>query len=229
MSDTIKRLASQDWILDPSLVLYLPLHQLDGSSFMSRDAYGHLCSVTGALWTPRGRKFDGVDDKITCGRGASLDNLLPLTYSVWVNFDAPYGELNPFLVSKDTAFAPANWLYVNAANQDIILDRAFADTNLNANSENGVVVAGAWANIVATIDANKVPRLYVNGTEVSYTTQTTGVGALTDDSSSDVYIGNSQDGTRTVDGLIGEVLIYNRALTLLEIQHSYLATEWRYR
>ena len=53
-----------NFIFDPSLVLYLPLHQRDGSSFMSKDAYGHVCTVTGAVWTPEGRLFDGVDDYI---------------------------------------------------------------------------------------------------------------------------------------------------------------------
>ena len=31
------------------------------------------------------------------------------------------------------------------------------------------------------------------------------------------------------DGWIGEVCIYNRALSAQEIQHIYLATKWRYR
>ena len=31
------------------------------------------------------------------------------------------------------------------------------------------------------------------------------------------------------DGLIGEVRIYKRALTPLEVQHNYLATKGRYR
>ena len=42
---------------DPSLVLYLPLGELDGDKFMSRDAYGHLCAVTGATWTPNSRRL----------------------------------------------------------------------------------------------------------------------------------------------------------------------------
>ena len=52
------------FLLDPSLVLYLPLYQLDGASFMSRDAYGHLGVNYGSTWTPQGRSFDGVDDYV---------------------------------------------------------------------------------------------------------------------------------------------------------------------
>jgi len=53
-----------NFVFDPSLELYLPLYELDGSSFMSKDACGHICLVTGALWGSQGRTFDGGDDYI---------------------------------------------------------------------------------------------------------------------------------------------------------------------
>ena len=64
--------APNGFISDPSLVLYLPLYQLDGTAITSKDAYGHLCSVTGVTWRPDGRCFDGVDDEIDCGNGSSI-------------------------------------------------------------------------------------------------------------------------------------------------------------
>ena len=78
-----------DFIYDPSLVLYIPLHQLDGSLFMSQDAYGHLCTVTGAAWTLQGYDFDGTDDKIDCGSNTILDNLFDGggTVLAWINVD----------------------------------------------------------------------------------------------------------------------------------------------
>jgi hypothetical protein len=42
-----------------------------------------------------------------------------------------------------------------------------------------------------------------------------------------VKIGGGE--TETWLGVIGEVRVYNRALSPLEIQHNYLATKWRYR
>ena len=32
-----------------------------------------------------------------------------------------------------------------------------------------------------------------------------------------------------LNGLVGEICIFNRALTFLEVQRHYLATKWRYR
>ena len=70
-------------IFDPSLVLYLPLYGQDGASFMSQDAGGHLCAVTGALWRPDSRYFDGIDDKINCGHSPALNLTSGVTVEVW--------------------------------------------------------------------------------------------------------------------------------------------------
>lgn len=76
------KVKQQNSYLDPTLVLYLPFHQLDGTSFMSKDKHGHLCSVTGALWTPRGRSFDGVDDQIV-GSVLPFDTYPGMTILAW--------------------------------------------------------------------------------------------------------------------------------------------------
>jgi len=57
---------------DPYLVLDLPFYELDGTKFMSRDTYGHLCTNKGTKWTPNGRVFDGVDDRITVANHTSF-------------------------------------------------------------------------------------------------------------------------------------------------------------
>jgi len=44
----------------------------------------------------------------------------------------------------------------------------------------------------------------------------------------DLIIGEARNLARDFDGRIGEVRLYNRALTPLEIENNYLATKWRY-
>ena len=56
-----------DLIFDSGLTLYLPFYRLDGSSLISKDAYGHSCTVNGAAWRTQGRYFDGIDDRIAVG------------------------------------------------------------------------------------------------------------------------------------------------------------------
>ena len=87
-------------LIDPSVVLYLPLYRIDGGSQVSRDAYGQAVNVTGALWTPVGRSFDGVDDVINCGAASSLDLQYYFTIAAWIN-PASYGENNNgFITAK---------------------------------------------------------------------------------------------------------------------------------
>jgi len=62
-----------DFYYDPNLVLYLPLHKLDGTSFMSQDHYGHLIQNNGTLWRPDGREF---------GFGGVLDDYMVLNDGV---------------------------------------------------------------------------------------------------------------------------------------------------
>ncbi|KKN36480.1 hypothetical protein LCGC14_0773030 [marine sediment metagenome] len=50
----------ESFVLDPSLVLYLPLYELDGQVVASKDAHGHKCTVTKATYTASGRTF-GTD------------------------------------------------------------------------------------------------------------------------------------------------------------------------
>jgi len=218
-------------ILDLSTVLYVPLYdvRLDADPFQSRDSFRHLCDVTGAVWTSKGRSFDGVDDKITIPHTASLDNLLPYSQIIWVKFDAGYGEAAPQLIEK-AGSAFANYLYVHATSEHIVFARGFADTGAFAKSADGFVPIDTWVCIGASLSALKVPKIYFNGAELgSYQAQRTGIGAITDDSGDDLIIGNRSNQQRTVNGKMGEVLEYNRELTAAEFQHNYLATKWRYQ
>ena len=80
--------APNDFIVDSSLVLYLPLWALKGSPIKSVDRYGHSCSVTGATWTLEGRTLDG-DDKIDCGSASALTmGTSDQTVAIWVKLAA---------------------------------------------------------------------------------------------------------------------------------------------
>ncbi len=210
-----------EFIFDPSLVLYLPLYESDGSSFMSKDAYGHTCTVTGALWRPTGRYFDGTDDYIDCGNKESLEITGGITIELWLNPTSL--TANECLVSKVTgAVQDINLYYYNAGGYFIFiisgtwcLRLAKAELNLNA-----------WNHLVFTVkDGSADNHAYVNtvdkATNQNAPTMTSGTSVLRIGS----YIGTGE----FINGQIGEVRIYGRALSPLEIQHNYLATKWRYQ
>jgi len=212
-----------EFIYDPSLVLYLPLWELDGSSFMSRDAYGHLCTVTGALWRPNGRYFDGLDDFISCGDNTVLDVIEAITVELWFR-DATLSNVDILVANTNGNSLTKGWgLRWSSTNHLMFF--------INEYGENEASIAfipdATWHHFVGTYDkaSIKIHLDAVKGTDDTYSSSidyTTAVGTT---------LGSAPRGTSAYmfTGNLGEVRIYNRALTLLEIQRNYLATKWRYR
>ncbi len=197
------------FVFDPGLVLYLPLYELDGASFASKDAYRHLCTVTGALWRPQGRYLDGLDDRVLCGTVGIPANG-PATIEWWNNLDSvgttkryPFGD---FLYFIDNA---NKWLYFHGINA------AFTFHVPNTKTWYYLVLtySGQVSTAKLSVDGG-VPRSISNwGAEVDIP----------------AFLGTIGKSSYSFHGLIGEVRVYNRVLTPLEIQHNYLATKWRYR
>ena len=211
----------RDFIFDPSLVLYLPLYQLDGSSFASRDAYGHLCTVTGAVWRPNGRYFDGTDDAIDIGNPTALRITGQITIEAWVktpdNTRTWQGIVGKISGAGARSYAIA--FLTNDAEVRISPD----GTATVASTHSNVISNDTWYHLVGVADgANVTAYLNAGGATPAAVTSIF-------DSITDVRIGKTFAYYNAFQGDIGEVRIYNRALTPLEIQHNYLATKWRYQ
>jgi len=223
-----------NFIFDPSLVLYLPLHELAGGSFMSKDACGHLCAVTGALWRPSGRAFDGIDDKI------NIDSVVtPLKTSgsgsleAWIYSEEPNDTSAAIIAFGDN---DAFTIIYFAINNGMLWGACYIAGvgQWTFNSDAQVDDYQKWIHI-ALVQGGTEPVFYFNGSlEASTFTISTDKTVWLDDIAA---IDNGTIGLRYKDGAasypfegaIGEVRIYNRALSPLEIQQNYLATKWRYR
>jgi hypothetical protein len=214
-----------NFILDPSLVLYLPLYELNGASFVSKDAYGHLCTVTGALWRLQGRYFDGSDDRIEADE--QLVSAYPFTLCGWIKADSSNTTANNTLLclaDKDDSARYYNIGVLLTSGKAYIFARNSTAVQLK---EGTTDCFDAWYFITGVFTSATLRDIYVNetneGTGATSVTYSTEVDRLS--------VGRMGDSTPSdyAKGLIGEVLVYNRALTPLEIQHNYLATKWRYR
>ena len=207
---------------DPGCVLYLPLHSLDGASFMSKDAYGHLCTVTGALWTPRGRSFDGLDDDIDCGNAISLRNHNSMTIEGWLNINSV--AANSPVVSKFNCcnVGLENCIGVNGYK----IQCQFRMNNADHLLSGGTITLNAWYHIAVTLTKGS-QVLYLDGQAVDSDT----LAYDLDTATANTVIGRGyfRGATTTASGLITGIKLRNRALTALEIQHNYLATKWRYQ
>ena len=224
-----KYAVGSDWrVTDPALVLDLPLYKLDGASFMSKDAYGHLCTVTGALWTPYGRSFDGSDDNISCGY-SGLDALTNASVLIWAkpNIDLDTIELHRPLwaIWKDNDNEIK--IYYSKTYNEFRLTLTEGGNAVNVSLSASMKTQSWWFSAITLGSAGV--KAYLNG--VSDTTNPStrcfdGIATITNhylSQMSDMFASNSWPGYK------GEYWIYNRALSLVEIQHIYNCTIWRYQ
>jgi len=210
------------------LVLNTPLWQdeCNADPFTSIDSYGHSCDVTGAVWTPQGYSFDGIDDYIEVVHHASQLLTTGGTIEAWIKPNT-WGEVRGYVVDKSTGEGGVNgWEFrLSETVKTIAFKINGGTTKLGASNS---VVLMAWSHVVATWNNTGYVTIYVNGVQSG----TPGISAdLTGITTTNpLTIGNRSGATdRTFDGLIGGVLIYNRALTPAEIARNYNATKWKYQ
>jgi len=168
-----------------------------------------------------GYNFTGTDeDNIAVSSYSHLNNLAQFTYSIWVK---PFSNKNTgleadmVLVSKETkGFTLKNDLTIFA---EVVTSstyrRAFS---------NDVYALNSWNNIVASYSStDNLVRLYLNGNEVSYSSQTTGSGTDSDDSAFPIRFGAAANNIYygNLNGTIDEVSIWNRTLRADEIKNLY--------
>jgi len=201
-------------IFDPILVLCLPLHKLEGSSLKSEDACGHLCTVTGALWRPAGRLFDGSDDNILLPTATAT---MPATGTIIVWYNATSPPDGDYIYSRNS-----DELAVYADTNDVIL---YYDSVEPYRINLTVPSSGVWTCLGFTFTQGSIGYGYENGVQVA-----SGSCSATAPAGTVARIGSNSAGTgRFYPGLIGEFLLYSRVLTPQEIQRHYLATKWRYQ
>ncbi|HEY4712369.1 MAG TPA: LamG domain-containing protein [Dehalococcoidia bacterium] len=190
-----------------------------------RSRYQNHGTITGTAYGRQGRSFDGVDDYIRVPSAASL-NLTNRTEEQWIVFggatwyntllnkrtqaDGTMGFWRSYIGSAKDLF----WKYADgAALQLLTWDMGV-----------GFFKASTAYHIAFTKIGDSVTA-YVDSSQLVTQTAT---GAL-NESGNALYIGRYQSTSNPFSGIIGEVRIYNRALTPQEVRHNYLATKWRYR
>lgn len=221
-----------DLLIDPGLALHLPLYELDGGSLKSKDAYGHLFTVTGALWRPDGRAFDGDDyikRTVTDWQGADTEG----TILVWFK-TSDSGEQTLFNSCDEAATNRVFFLKIDPATGTLKVVQQNADTTDAVRAATTGVRDGVWHLGILASDGSAY-FMWVDNIPQSLDTaggSNTGDWLADTESRNNVVIGadiRSSPAKDEMVGKIGEVAYYNRFLTPQERQQFQLSTEWRYR
>lgn len=157
--------------------------------------------------------FDGTDDYVNCGNGASL-RLTSGTVNVWMKTTSKSVAYQGIVVK------PLNYGIYNYGGNLLLYD-----WNTGSDRNSSISISdGNWRFITLTFSSNSPnnAKVYINGILVYTTTMyKTGDGY-------NLGIGTGNDGVQLLPGTIGNVQVYNRELTATEILQNYNATKSRF-
>ncbi|HYD03414.1 MAG TPA: MopE-related protein, partial [Alphaproteobacteria bacterium] len=192
----------------------------------ANDASGNSRNgiVSGATWSSLSSSgvysFDG-NDYITVTNGGELDGLSAFSLEAWV-YNPNFTGSNEYIVGKRKDVNSSWGLYVETASAGFVF--FINDTAKNIRTP---ATLGEWQYITTTWDGSTM-KIYSNGVMTS---------SMSFDSNMNVYptanvlVGARESATaRTLhyNGKIGEVHIYNKALSSSEVQSRYDSTRGKY-
>ena len=186
--------------------------------------------LTGATWATGGQSGGAIDiggsnGSVNVGSPASLDNLSQITTSAWI-YPRTDGEgTQGQVIGKFYSPSSVEGWYLGFDSYNLHRLRFVVDYST---TDLYVVTAplslNEWQHITmtwdGTVNASGV-HIYRNGVEVSKVIQTSGSGSRISDASRSVLVGSDADNGANFNGLIDEVRLYNRVLSLSEVQNLY--------
>jgi hypothetical protein len=155
--------------------------------------------------------LDGVDDKVNCGNGPSLNITGPITISAWIYPTGPGSTTYPRVVDKSNGTGgadPGYKLYMRSG-ENYIFTLSAGGTYFNSTLSAAV---DTW-NYVAFVITGTQWRLCVNGTWQEWSRT-----ELPSSSTNPLNLGDGPAGARPFAGMLDDVRVYNMALTNREIQ-----------
>jgi hypothetical protein len=167
-----------------------------------------------------------VDDYVNAGSATSLDDIEAqsgegFTVSAWIMPTGSHAQNEGYIIGKNWDEVGFWRIYTNSGTGFIVFDKDYSSTNLSAASPDNILPMNTWTNIVITWDGTPTGiLLYKNGSSVSWV-PTGGTGLKQSDASLSLTIGDMPAYNHAFNGLIDEVRLYNRPLSLDEVENIY--------
>lgn len=198
----------------------------EGSGTIAYDSVGNNDgTVYGATWTDgicrKALSFDGAGDYVHVGPTPLVGNLSSFTIEIWFRITEPTGieDSDGFYAEGNTLTSfPILWFGIAGVNRQLIFEvTGYGPYGMTIYSPNPVN-DGEWHHGVAIKRNQDDWELFLDGASVM--NSSTGVDPGTYDA---VTIGAVIQGgvLHEVDGILDEVVLYDRALTPEEIQQRY--------
>jgi PKD repeat protein len=195
----------------PGLVAAYSFNEGAGTTTTDSSGNGNTGTITAATWLSTGKfgnalSFNGTSARVTINDSASLHLSTGMTLEAWVYPTVSGGWRDVIYKINDVYYLEGS----STQNSSPALGGTFASAQVYGTS---ALPLNAWSHVAGTYDGTTM-RLYLNGTQVASRNQTGAIGS----SASPLSIGGNSLYEQYFGGRIDEVRIYNRALSLTEIQ-----------
>ena len=162
--------------------------------------------------------FDGVDDYVSVADASSLNFNTAISVDFWVYVNS-YGSGGTMFIHQQNGGNVGGfeiWVSTNGIirfnkNQSIIIITTSASFSLNG-----------WQNIVCTTDGTNA-NVFMNNSIIG-----SAAGLLPDNVDGILRIGNWSAGGYQLNGRMSSIKLYNRALSVSEVQQNFNATRARF-
>lgn len=196
------------------MLLYYPLDESDGS--FVRDSSintNNGNTVATPTWTSGrvggGISLNGSSQYVT---GADVDSSTNITLSAWVN---PNSSQTSSIISKHSSSSDnQGHLSLTSNTPSFTITTGGTQRTATAGS---AISSSSWSHIVGTYDGNDV-RLYVNGVQAG---TSAGTGAIATNALSWTIGRDANASSNYFNGVIDEVKVLNRALSVNEVDAEY--------
>jgi len=204
-------------------------HLDEGTGTNASDSSGNNNGGTiyGATWAGSGNgmfgdalSFDGTDDYVEVADSSSLDLTGSITVEGWINLTSFSQPATVAAKWKDTGGTNGRGYLLTVATDGTPRFYISTDGSNYPRATGSALSLNTWYHLAGTYDGTSI-KLYVNGTLVATTPQ---AGAMFLNSeplligANDGYGGTARKFT---NGVIDEVRIWDRALTITEIADNY--------
>ncbi len=218
--DTAKTIPEAHWKLD----------EASGSTAIDSIG-GHDGTLTnGPVWTSGrvdgGLDFDGVDDYVDLTSDFGLTNIFDggATVTAWI-YPRGWGESeNARILDKASAVSGDRdgWMIgLRGEDEALQFAQGFTGTRGFWRSQEDTIVLNEWVHIAVVYDASSVANdaeIYLDGVLQTPLVEITPTGTVASDEGIRLRMGNyAQDTSRTFDGVIDDVRIFDRMLNATEV------------
>lgn len=180
--------------------------------------------INGATVSNGAFVFDGIDDTINCGPTSQIgSNLSQLTVSIWVY---PASKSTKIILENGTDFT-TNTFYLAQENANYFTFEVYGGGGYDVVYANYIYQTNTWYNLTGVWTAGSRVEMYTNGI-LSSGTRGGSIRPVVISGNTDMFVGSRAGSSYFYSGQLNQPMLYDHALSPLEIQQNFEATRRRY-